>query len=173
MPKQYDTLDTVLQPGDSVYVSNGEVFVDFGNTVFTVAEQLFSFQVTGLKPATKHLFYFEDQDRSSKCRPAGGNLGANLVSGVDGILTFEFYYDSGIPANTTYTSYVQNQAYYSSIAGTKKIAVKNSDETSIAEDVITIQVTSVSNTVQIDPTSYNDVFTSGGQGYPDYSYYPS
>ena len=167
MPKsstnRLETLDT--QIGDTAYSGEGDTttVINLDTSVYTVSEQVFFFEVTGLKPGTKHLFYFEDVDRSSKCKPTGGNLGANLVSSAQGILSFEFYYDAGLPADTTYTDYVQQQSYYASIAGTKKIAVKNSDETSKAEDTITIQVESLANTSQIDPSVSNSVFgTSGG-----------
>lgn len=152
--------------GDNSYSGEGDTttVINLGNSVFTVSEQVFLFEVAGLKPGTKHLFYFEDVDRSTKCKPSGGDLGANLVSSAQGILAFEFYYDAGLPADTTYTDYVQQQTYYASIAGTKKIAVKNSDETSKAEDTITIQVESLANTAQINPSVSNTVFGPAGAG---------
>lgn len=56
------------------------------------SDNLYTITVTGLKPSTKHNFYFETINRDVDCRPIGGDLGDDLITSNNGQLTFEFHY---------------------------------------------------------------------------------
>lgn len=107
---------------------------------YSFSEQRFDFSLSGLKPSTRHYFYFENTDKSAKCRQLGKTLGQNLITDAYGNLTFEFYYESDIPHDTTITDYVQAELLLSNLAGIKRIKVTSVDGTSIAEDLLNFTV---------------------------------
>jgi len=120
---------------------------------FIVREHAILFNVVGLKPTTRHYFYFDNVDNSSKCAPESGKKGDSLISDKNGKITFVFFYDSDIDASTDRQKVVSE---VNRIAGVKEIRIESSDGVSIATHQITIKVT----------TSNNEkpYFTIGGIG---------
>lgn len=128
---------------------------------YSFAEQRFDFSLTGLKPNTKHSFYFENTDKSTKCRQLGKTLGQDLITDAYGNLSFEFYYESDIPHNTVVTEYVQAELLLSNLAGIKRIKVSSIDNTSIAEDLLTFTVPDKEISVPFEFATWNVAFNSG------------
>lgn len=110
--------------------------------------QKFEITVTGLQPYTRHYFYFDGVDRTSKCQqviPADqiGNFNpgfsptpGELYSSTAGHLKFEFYYDAGITEATSDFE-LQNQKA-ASIAGRKSYNIRSDGGGSSASGVIDI-----------------------------------
>jgi len=120
---------------------------------FIVREQAILFNVVGLKPNTRHYFYFDNVDNSSKCAPLAGKKGDSLISDKNGKITsFTFFYDADIDASTDRQKVVSE---INRIAGVKEIRIESSDGVSIATHQITIKV----NTSNDKP-----YFTVGGIG---------
>lgn len=128
---------------------------------YSFSEQRFDFSLTGLKPSTKHYFYFESTDKSAKCRQLGKTLGQDLITDVYGNLSFEFYYESDIPHNTTVTDYVQAELLLSNLAGIKRIKVSSIDDTSVAEDLLTFTVPDKEISIPFEFATWNVAFNSG------------
>ena len=96
--------------------------------------QKFVFTVTGMVPYTKHFFYFDGVDKTSKCQqlipaddiqnfnPSFEPTPGELYSSLSGKITFEFYYDAGITEATSDFE-LQNQKA-ASIAGRKIFVVR-------------------------------------------------
>lgn len=101
---------------------------------YILNEQQITLTVPGLKPNTKHLFYFDGVDSSSDCAPQYGKIGSDLFSDENGELTFTFFYRSSIVATTDFKSELSDN---DKIAGVKKIVVASSDDSSRAESTIT------------------------------------
>lgn len=103
--------------------------------------QRFDIVVTGLKPLTRHYFYFDDTDKSGSCQqlksdPAiSGTSG--LVSDSNGILSFAFFYDAGINESTT--DFQRQAQLAAQIAGIKSFSVTNSDGSSEAKGSIELK----------------------------------
>lgn len=101
---------------------------------YVVRDQRFEFKLAGLKPNTRHYFYFEGTDLSAKCQMLNGKIGTGLFTDNQGKMDFFFYYQSGISASNNLKTEL---SLYSKIAGVKKILVKSSDAVSYAETTIT------------------------------------
>lgn len=137
--------------------------------------QEFGMVITGLKPNTIHTFTFDNTNQSARCRPVGGNLGDQLVSNAEGVLTFKYFYDAGL-SETESDAQVFN-TLVGTIAGTKAFSVQSVDSTSRASGQITIKntiaeainngVTTVANTTSVSSSvvpQNNDVYSGGGGG---------
>lgn len=101
---------------------------------YIVADQAFRFVVSGLRPQTTHYFLFENANNTADCAQSGKQKGTGLVSSNGGILDFTYYFSSGIAPSTDQRILADQ---YNRIAGIKKIRVQNSDNTSVAQDIIT------------------------------------
>lgn len=122
------------------------------NFIYEFSQQRFDFTVVGLKPNTQHIFYFENVDKSAKCRQLGKNLGVPLVTDLSGVVQFEFYYDTDIPGDSVITDYLQSQIALQALAGVKQIRIENSDQTSIARDVL---IFTMPNSLLTDPVTFD------------------
>lgn len=87
---------------------------------YYVREKSFIFSARGLKPSTRHYFYFGNTDFSSNCAPLissntlnGANnslvcgnlpLGSPLVSDNTGAIKFAFFMNSGLLSNTNFAA---------------------------------------------------------------------
>lgn len=79
-------------------------------------DKLYTINVTGLKPLTKHDFYFETVKRNTDCRPINGDIGDDLVTNIEGSLSFEFHYSSQteaawIAASGGYANWIKLHGY--------------------------------------------------------------
>lgn len=100
---------------------------------FTVRDQVFRISVSSLKPSTVHYFYFERVKVSgSKIKPVGGSLGDPIVTDLDGKVSFDYYFDSGISTNATEVDQAQKIA--NTIAGRKEVVVADSNVSSLTDD---------------------------------------
>jgi len=106
---------------------------DRGYTVFFAASQVFRFTATSLKPSTRHLFYFDNTDKSASCKPIGGVLGGNILTDTSGNVVFDYYYNSGL---TTSTDYAAAKALANSRAGDKVAKLASSDALSHAQCIV-------------------------------------
>jgi len=114
---------------------------------YVVRDQRFEFKLAGLKPNTRHYFYFEGADLSAKCQMLNGKIGAGLFTDLEGKMDFFFYYQSGISASNNLKTEL---SLYSKIAGVKKILVKSSDAVSYAETTITFASLNSSTTLALN-----------------------
>jgi len=98
--------------------------------IFIAAPQKFTITVRGLLPRTIHYAYFEaNKIDSGNIKPVNGKLGDDLLTDENGQMTFEYYYDSGLPASAS--SYAYFQELRASVAGTKKVVVTNINQSSL------------------------------------------
>lgn len=105
------------------------------STVYYTTEQMFTLSCSGLRPFTQHFFTFNNSDVSAACQPNGGALGDPLITDTSGTLTFYFYYNSGIAANTSVAS---EQSLINMIVGNKVGVLSSSDGLSTANITINI-----------------------------------
>lgn len=110
-------------------------------SVYIAGDQVFNFTAVGLRPNATHNFQFNGANVSQFCAPVSGVMGAPLISDANGSCTFRFYYFSNLTSNvisntSVYTSEIQYRDQLAKLAGRKPIKLNNSDETSIAEDVV-------------------------------------
>lgn len=134
------TFTQTTQSIDFGYIYGGSVDVPNG---YLADAQRFDITFTGLRPNTKHFFYFDEQDMTDKCAqlrntPTTGSVPAGLVSDANGILTMSFYYDAGIneAAESDFTK--QNQLA-AQLAGIKTFSVTNVDGSSFASGKIELK----------------------------------
>jgi hypothetical protein len=109
-------------------------------------------QVSGLRPLTKHDFYFNNRLMNSKVQSTSG-VGSLFTFGVDavgqsnlitddkGSLNIVFYYDNGIPDAVTETTFVQLQSLINGVGGDKPVKIISSDGLSKLEFKISTSVT--------------------------------
>lgn len=119
---------------------------------FIVREQSIAFNVVGLKPNTRHYFYFDNIESTAKCSPEAGKKGDSLFTDNKGKISFVFYYDSDIDANTDRQEVISQM---NRIAGVKEIRIESSDGSSSASHQMTIKV---------NTTNSKPYFTVGGIG---------
>ena len=105
------------------------------STVYSVTEQAFNLSCSGLRPSTLHYFTFNNANVSSQCQPVGGVLGGPLTTNTSGQISFVFFYNSGIAANTLVSS---EQAMINNIVGNKAGILSSADGLSSANITITI-----------------------------------
>ena len=116
---------------------------------YTSTSQKFAFRVTGLKPNTKHNFFYENVNNSVRCAQVGKTLypQQDMISDENGVLEFDFFYDiifepniADIPNATSINSdfYAYSRAI-AAAAGVKPIRVADSANTSKAEATIDIR----------------------------------
>ncbi len=107
--------------------------------IFVAREQTFRFDLSGLMPQTVHYFYFERQRiDASKLKPVGGKVGDALQTDVNGKISFDYFFDSGI---TPESSVEKAQQQASLLAGTKEVVLTNLNSSTITEG---FQTTSLS-----------------------------
>lgn len=120
---------------------------------YVVRDQRFEFKLAGLKPNTRHYFYFDGVDKTPYCQMLNGKIGQNLFTDASGNMNFFFYYQSGISPTKSLT---YELSLYSKIAGVKKVLVTSADGTSYAETTVTFAPLNKSTTAAINtnkPTS--------------------
>ena len=104
------------------------------NSRIIACPAIFKMKGSGLKPLTKHVFYFDNDDVSSMCIPTGGSQGDALITDANGSILFQFVYAS------LYRLVGVNK--YGSIpiieTGAKTAIIKTLDETSMASTIINI-----------------------------------
>lgn len=125
-------------------------------TLYFAKEKVFTIQLSGLKPSTRHYFYLGDIDKSAQCTPispTAGAQGAALTTGTDGKITFTFAYQDGLPDSvkipttqtistsisgaTTFTfNFNEASSLLSSLAGNKVFRVKSADGSSSASVIV-------------------------------------
>ena len=99
---------------------------------FIAREQVINFEISGLIPNTVHHMYFERSLVSStRIKPLNGNLGDSIKTDADGKVTFDFFYGSDLPRETTPAS--QNQRFSDLQAGIKEVVVTSTSD-SLADD---------------------------------------
>lgn len=97
---------------------------------FVVSNQAFDVTVNGLIPLSRHFLYFERQRQAdSTCSPRGGSVGQALISDLNGKLSFTYFYNSGLPTETS--SLEQAQTLANAVAGTKELIILNFDQPTI------------------------------------------
>lgn len=125
-------------------------------TLYFAKEKVFTVQLSGLKPSTRHYFYLGNIDKSSQCTPispTAGRQGDALITGTDGKITFTFAYQDGLPDSvkipttqtistsisgaTTFTfNFNEASSLLNSLAGNKVFQVKSADNSSSASVIV-------------------------------------
>ena len=101
--------------------------------------QKFLITMWGLKPSTYHDFIFAGENHTEKCkqiRTTTTNT-TGLLSGADGKIQFEYYYDAGF--DELGSDVQQRNKLISSIVGVKMFALQNSDISSYAAGRIDVK----------------------------------
>ena len=138
----------------------------FGTTIvipgYVADSQRFKISATGLKPKTRHKFFFADQDKTTDCSQifssTSGTGTTGLVSDENGVIVFDFFYDAGI--NEATTDLTQQNKLATSSSGVKKFSIRNSDATSGANGTIEIKYYNKSSTAT---SSLSTTGTTGSQ----------
>jgi hypothetical protein len=125
-------------------------------TLYFSREKVFTIQLSGLKPETRHYFYLGNIDKSQYCTPispTAGAQGSALLTGTDGRITFTFAYQDGLPDSvripTTQTisttisgaitftfNFNEASSLLNSLAGNKVFTVKSLDNSSSASVIV-------------------------------------
>jgi hypothetical protein len=140
----YNGLVYQVSPADfTIMLSNQFAYFDYYGSInlgdYIADAQRFSISITGLKPNTYHKFIFDNEDKTSKCsqtRTSTTNT-SGLLSDVNGILNFDFYYDAGIDEATS--DLQQRNKLAAAAAGTKVFSVQSYDGNSDASGSIGIK----------------------------------
>jgi len=106
---------------------------------FVADSQKFTISVTGLKPNTYHKFIFNSEDQTAKCsqvRTSTTNT-SGLLSNVNGVMTFDFYFDAGI--NEATSDIEQQNKMAAALAGVKTFVVQSYDGISKASGSINMK----------------------------------
>lgn len=136
----YNGLINTLTPSEftltqsTSYVSTG--FGSVATNSYIADSQKFTIAVTGLKSSTRHKFMFNGEDQTAKCsqiRNSTTNT-TGLVSDVNGVINFEFYFDAGI--NEASTDLAQQNKLAAAAAGIKSFSIESFDGTSKANGTI-------------------------------------
>lgn len=69
-------------------------------TVITFKEVDSRFKFTGLKPYTRHYFYFNKVKQTDRVKQLGKKLGQPLITDENGVLDVIFYLSSGISSSS-------------------------------------------------------------------------
>ena len=126
---------------------------EIGN--FISDAQKFNISIAGLKPNTYHKFMFDGEDQTSKCsqsRTSTTNT-TGLLTDVNGILNFDFYYDAGIDEATS--DFEQQNKLATAIAGTKVFIVESYDGNSKTTGSIGMKYYTSIPTSVTEPTGLN------------------
>jgi len=123
---------------------------------YIVNEQQFALLVPGLKPETRHYFYFDGADRSSDCAPQYGKIGDSLFSDENGELALTFFYKSSIVQTTDVKEQLSEN---DRLAGVKKVVISSSDNSSRAETTLTVAPQDTSNSI-LTKTTETDITLS-------------
>ena len=100
--------------------------------VFQAQANKFTMTCAGLRPLTRHWFYFDRQASSANCQPRGGVLGAPLITDANGQITFDFFYRPPVSAPVD-----NEQAYYAMVSnavGTKSYTIGDADVPAISNE---------------------------------------
>lgn len=117
---------------------------------YNSTSQVFRFKAVGLKPNTKHNFFYENVNNSVRCAQVGKTLYPlqDMVSDQNGVLEFDFFYDAlfedptiaDIPNAATITSdFFAFSRALSSVSGIKAVKIVDAANTSLAEGTIEIR----------------------------------
>lgn len=145
-------------PGGSVggIGGGGNINATTSTTLYFAREKVFTVQLSGLKPSTRHYFFLGNVDKSQYCTPispTSGAQGSPLVTGTDGKITFTFAYQDGLPDSvripTTQTvsttisgaitftfNFNEASSLLNSLAGNKVFKVKSLDNSSSASVIV-------------------------------------
>jgi len=102
--------------------------------------QKFRLTARGMKPLTRHFFYFDGVDSGSSCHPNGGVYGGNLVTDKKGELVFHFHYRTPSTLNTTFATATEAR---NALVGNKSMILRTTDNTSIASAVVQVVAANV------------------------------
>lgn len=100
---------------------------------FTTREQTFRIKGTGLMPLTVHYLYVERKRvDSTNIKVVGGKLGNSIITDINGMVEFDYYYNSGISSAATSEEEAKKTANL--LAGTKEIVLSNIEATALPTD---------------------------------------
>lgn len=126
---------------------------------FVADSQRFLISVSGLKPSTYHQFIFNSEDATSKCTQVR-NTTTNtngILSDVNGVVTFEFFYDAGI--NEATSDMQQQNRLAAALAGVKTFTLQSYDGTSKATGSINMKYyASIWEQIAAETASVNNTF---------------
>lgn len=121
------------QADNTVYNSAGRYYKKEKRIAFVAREQSFRITVSGLQPTTTHYVYFERQlVDATKLKPVGGKIGDALATDANGKLTFDYYYDSGLPASQSTVTEARRLAAL--IAGRKELIITHKSTSVLPSD---------------------------------------
>lgn len=104
------------------------------------------FKFVGLKPYTRHYFYYEVLNRSDRCKQFGKKLGDPLITDENGMLEFSFYNTTGIKTDSTGSDVYRSFALST---GIKEAVVTNINQTQLPADYTLSSVSSAKVTIKV------------------------
>ena len=134
------TFTQSTQSIDLGYIYGGKAEIPNG---YLADAQRFDITFTGLRPNTKHFFYFDELDVTAKCTQirntaTPGTVPDGLVSDANGVLVMSFYFDAGINEAAASDFTKQNQLA-AQLAGIKSFNISNIDGSSFASGSIQLK----------------------------------
>ena len=104
--------------------------------------QKFRMTARGMKPLSRHYFYFDNVDSSNACHQDGKTYGDNLITDSRGELQFHFHYARTSDFSTTFATKTELE---NALVGSKQMILRTSDNTSIATAVVQVVVGNTAN----------------------------
>lgn len=122
------------------------LFGGAASSPYVADAQRFRISVSGLRPLTRHFFYFDGEDQTAKCVrvvagtsiPSWTGSADLLISDASGILEFDFFFDGGIDEAAGSNFTLQNQLAALAV-GIKSFNVTNADGASAATGSIELK----------------------------------
>lgn len=108
------------------------------HTNFISGDQSFEIIVSGLKPNTKHKFFFDNVDQTDKAQQLGRALVDPIISDESGVIKLKYYYTPSDITDVT-SDFAQASKTSAAIATVKSFEVKSDDATSTATGVIDVK----------------------------------
>lgn len=115
---------------------------------YIIRAQTFDISANGLKPLTRHFFYYEGGDASDRCKPSGGNIGDSLVTDASGSLSFTVFVDTTTIVPTT--GFEQAEALVKNFAITKQVRIASASGDSYCDSSIGVVTTQEVTTITPD-----------------------
>jgi len=132
--------------------------------------QVFRITLSGLMPLTFHYAYMDNNlIESSRIKPVGGSIGGALKTDQNGQLSFDYYHQGGVLADST--PWAESEKLQANLAVSKKMVVANKSVPTLAADFQSTYLSYGSATIKVDvltdvtfvPTAaiYNEVEVPG------------
>lgn len=108
------------------------------HTNFISSDQVFEFEISGLKPNTKHRFFFDNVDKTDKVQQRGRSINEPIISDSSGVVRMIYFYSPSDLIDVV-TDFAQVSKISAAIASVKSFEIRSDDGTSYASGIIDIK----------------------------------